>query len=111
MLASSRGERLRDRLLLVELHPAIPDRREDRPVVHRRDPPEGEVSALTEAILQLSRILNLHAVARHRDQDQLNRLLQLHPNWARDTSSRGRWSARPSVASGPSLRSDRKQAI
>jgi diguanylate cyclase (GGDEF)-like protein/PAS domain S-box-containing protein len=76
---------------------------------------EGEVSALTEAILQLSRILNLHAVAEGIEtKDQLNRLLQLNCELGQ-----GYLFARPLerkaiealVATGPSLRSDRKQAI
>jgi EAL domain-containing protein (putative c-di-GMP-specific phosphodiesterase class I) len=75
----------------------------------------GEVSALSEAILQLSRILKLHAVAEGIEtREQLDRLLEL-----RCELGQGFLFARPLerkaiealVASGPSLRMDQEEAI
>jgi diguanylate cyclase (GGDEF)-like protein/PAS domain S-box-containing protein len=76
---------------------------------------QGEVSALSEAILQLSRILKLHAVAEGIEtREQLDRLLEL-----RCELGQGFLFARPLerkaiealVASGPSLRMDQEEAI
>ncbi len=75
----------------------------------------GEVSALTEAILQLSRILRLHAVAEGIEtKDQLERLLEL-----RCELGQGYLFARPLerkaietlVASGRSLRVEQEEAM
>jgi diguanylate cyclase (GGDEF)-like protein/PAS domain S-box-containing protein len=76
---------------------------------------QGEVSALSEAILQLSRILKLHAVAEGIEtREQLDRLLEL-----RCELGQGFLFARPLerkaiealVSSGPSLRMDQEEAI
>ena len=75
----------------------------------------GEVSALTEAILQLSRILQLHAVAEGIEtKEQLERLLEL-----RCELGQGFLFARPLerkaietlVASGRSIRVEQEEAM